>query len=276
MRRGSEPAFVMNDAGEFCGVNLSSDFCAEHEWGIKGLQRVFGIRGEGYGVERRRVSQVILEHEVKNEYGSALRFFKVKGGHWCLAYGHLHHLRRIEDRGEDSDLRLWEKSSYRKSDEIAAAWDEGTFGVMVRSGDKDKLEAVFKALCDKDAAIMLGGGGVFQNAGLCLFIISKLSKSALDVMRDTDLDREKVRLAGEATGIEEVLNKAGRSWFSLRPAWIRDKAASRYPVWFWLNPQNQQKYEAGWYTVEDLRQWAENKGPVLKIASNRMGDKHGI
>jgi len=61
--------------------------------------------------------------------------------------------------GEDTELHLWDKTSYRKSDEIAAAWDECSFGVIVRSGNKDKLEAVFKALCDKDAAIMLGGGG---------------------------------------------------------------------------------------------------------------------
>lgn len=75
--------------------------------------------------------------------------------------------------GEDTELHLWDKTSYRKSDEIAAAWDECSFGVIVRSGNKDKLEAVFKALCDKDAAIMLVEGGVFQNAGLCLFIIYK-------------------------------------------------------------------------------------------------------
>jgi len=254
----------MNESGEFCGVNLSSDFCAEHEWGIKDLQRVFGIRGEGYGVDRRRVTQVILEHEVKIEWGSALRFFEVKGGHWCLAYGMVNYLKSIEEKGYSTELFLNNKTSYQKADEIAAAWDVKSFGVMVRKKDKDKLEAVFKALCDKDAAIMLGGGGVFQNAGLCLFIVSKLSQSALDLMRDVDLDREKLKKAGEVTGIETVLKSAGRSWFALRAAWIRDKSASKHPVWFWLNPQEQDRYEAGWFTVEDLLQWTENKGPVLK------------
>jgi len=60
------------------------------------------------------------------------------------------------------------------------------------------------------------------------------------------------------------LKSAGRSWFALRAAWIRDKSASKHPVWFWLNPQEQDRYEAGWFTVEDLLQWTENKGPVLK------------
>ena len=194
MRRGSEPSFVMNDAGEFCGVNLSSDFCAEHEWGIKDLQRSFGIRGEGYGIDRRRVEKVILEVEL--EWQSALRFFEVKGGHWCLAFGMVNHLKSIEEKGYSTELFLNNKTSYRKAEEIATAWDGKSLGVMVRKKDKDKLEAVFKALCDKDAAIMLGGGGVFQNAGLCLFIVSKLSQSALDLMRNVDLDHEKLKKKG--------------------------------------------------------------------------------
>lgn len=33
---------------------------------------------------------------------------------------------------------------------------------------------------------------------------------------------------------------------------------------YWLNPTEQQANESGWYSVEDLMLWAENKGPIIK------------
>lgn len=32
----------------------------------------------------------------------------------------------------------------------------------------------------------------------------------------------------------------------------------------WLNPQEQEKYEAGLFTVDDLKLWAKDQGPVMK------------
>ena len=43
---------------------------------------------------------------------------------------------------------------------------------------------------------------------------------------------------------------------------IREYDEDGSPLW-WLNPAERGKYHAGWYHTEDLKKWAENKGPVI-------------
>lgn len=37
---------------------------------------------------------------------------------------------------------------------------------------------------------------------------------------------------------------------------------------FWLNPMNQKKYNHGWFTIEELQQWAKDNGPIVKNISS--------
>lgn len=39
---------------------------------------------------------------------------------------------------------------------------------------------------------------------------------------------------------------------------------TKYAIVFWLNPWEQRIHHSGWFTVEELELWAENKGPVMK------------
>ena len=39
---------------------------------------------------------------------------------------------------------------------------------------------------------------------------------------------------------------------------------SAHPYWYWLNPHNQQHVNFGWYTVEEIEQWLDEKGPIPK------------
>ena len=32
---------------------------------------------------------------------------------------------------------------------------------------------------------------------------------------------------------------------------------------FWLNPADQVRYQAGWYTIDELLLWSRDQGPVL-------------
>jgi len=54
----------------------------------------------------------------------------------------------------------------------------------------------------------------------------------------------------------------------LSPEWARNlsnlEGGTKYPVMFWLNPQEQNKYRCGWFTVEELTEWAEDKGTIIK------------
>jgi hypothetical protein len=167
---------------------------------------------------------------------------------------------------------------YDRND-LNTAWDERSFGVLVKGEKGQKnLEALYNAFMAKDVAIWLGGGGVFQNAGLCLGIISNMPAANLAEMEKSDKNSHKLKLASEATGIvakidklnKDFLEKEGKrgsiytpcGYYALSPAWRNDKSKTKYDVIYWLNPQQQQKNNYGWFTVEELEQWMEGKGPI--------------
>ena len=57
MRYANNPE-VMKINNEFVGIDLGADFCAEHEWGIKGIVREFGVDGNKVGIDGRMVTVV--------------------------------------------------------------------------------------------------------------------------------------------------------------------------------------------------------------------------
>lgn len=59
------------------------------------------------------------------------------------------------------------------------------------------------------------------------------------------------------SGIKKLLEKKGKRFFYLGPKMENGKLI------FWLNPMEQKKYKLGWYTLEHLQQWADDKGPVI-------------
>jgi hypothetical protein len=67
------------------------------------------------------------------------------------------------------------------------------------------------------------------------------------------------------------LTKAKKKWFALSPKWsgeikstVNGEINTQFDVIFWLNPMDQHTNNAGWWTVEQLMQWGEGKGPVVE------------
>jgi hypothetical protein len=101
-----------------------------------------------------------------------------------------------------------------------------------------------------------------------------LAKLRLDAMReilevekrgrvnvDHWLKLEHIRLGfldKSALDIEHRLRAAGRDWFALKEC--------PSGQWF-LNPYQQDKYNYGRFTLEDLEAWIEDKGPIVKSAA---------
>jgi hypothetical protein len=264
MRCGDKPSFLENKKGEFLGVNLSSDFCAEHEWGIKDLKRDFGVDvTNGYGIDRRIIRRI--PPEPTGDYGHALRFFEA-GKNWCLAYAGLGNLKELAEKGCTSELRMRDAGQYiKESDSIGGAWDGGTFGVLVRPKDRGKLEELHEAFKRLDVVITFAAGFFIENPGLCLLIASKVDEETKDKLTEIDKDHERLLKAAEETTIEKHLKRSGKDWFALEPHWISDnlKKRSRHKVMFWLNPMEQHIHNAGWFTVEDLLAWSEGKGRIM-------------
>ena len=51
--RNARNAKVMKIDGHFVGVDLGADYCAEHEWGIKGIRREFKLNDDLVGIDKR-------------------------------------------------------------------------------------------------------------------------------------------------------------------------------------------------------------------------------
>jgi hypothetical protein len=166
------------------------------------------------------------------------------------------------------------------SEGFSSAWDEHSFGVACSSKNpscQQAIREVYTALQKKDLAIMQGGGGPFIAGGLNLLIISRLPESFTKELHDKDVDCHNLLDEVKKIGIEAKLKKSGKSWFSLSPRWAKDfkfgteesgRPATKYNVVFWLNPMQQDKYNANWMRVEDLEDWAEDKGVVMRSGRN--------
>lgn len=257
MRRGNRPEFLTNSSGQFLGINLSADYCAEHEWGIKGIQRAFGIDLEASpGIDRRRVTKT----------PENLELAPLGRDHFLLIcqkwYGEKPSFNTAWMKR--SELILWGDK------EISAAWDEKSFGVLSTKKHREKMEELFDAITNKNAVIGLFGRQVFKNSGLMILIADRIDQEILDLWKESDEDAEKLALASEKTGIKQKIdaaNEGNRStgYYALSPAWIHeaDKSKTKHSVKYWLNPKNQKNNQYGWYTVEELEQWLEGRGPVL-------------
>jgi hypothetical protein len=252
MRRGTQDVVTWEGKkGEFLGICCGWDFTAEHEWGIKGLYRNFGIPFENkklFGVDRRKVSKTPPQLVLCDVGDTRYLISRDRVSETCADK---------PGPNEESELRI-----YRG--EEAGAWDENSWAFATNDAEtKEHLQQLYQALLDKDALIFLGGrSGIIGNSGLNIIIASRLPKEQAQQLREGDEDHYKLQEAAEKTKIKDGLKKAGRAFFALSPAWLKNGRESKYPVQFWLNPQDQRNYNAGWYTVEELEEWIEEKGPI--------------
>lgn len=271
MRRGQDNAWMEDENKQMIACNLGADFTAEHEFGIKDLFQTLGVSNdEGIvGIERYRIrdpkmDQIAFIEENKNR--AALICLKYQCDMKYLAEQKL-------DNYCHGELSFWPKDK-----ELTTAWDGNSFGIRVqRPVNIKRIKRLYEAIKNKNAAVWLGGGHVFQNAGLVIGIIDAIPINLKQKMHDAHVDTKRLYDASEATGIVQKIDAINEckgnfnvewetplGYYSLKPGWINDKSKSKYPVMFWLNPREQEKNQSGWYTVEQLEQWIKGEGPVKK------------
>lgn len=268
MRRTNEPKWVLDEGGGLLGLAMGSDFCAEHEWGTKALRETFGLPGDEVdGLERRRV-RVIPEQ----------LFFMEAKTHTVLGLNPQSltppatYFAREVTAGELTKPGEWHPEERRN---LACAWDEKSFGAVAwgkkRGPDRSRLRLLYDAFRRLDVAFWANVGPFHMGTGLTLVIASKVPARYSDAMLEADVDHKRLLRAASETGIEEELKGAGQSWFALSPAWsksfktvIRGRkeeiVKTEHPVMFFLNPRDQRPHNHGWFTVEQLRDWAAGRG----------------
>ncbi len=255
---------IMRNGDTMWGICLGADYAAEHEYGIRYLLQKVNIDPDGICVIGRSMTSPISLH-------------KTKGSNTKAYY--------LEDDGKPvkkkmsgtvlgtRDMKYSDVINraplYQLSSELSGAWSQSDFVAVAWSDDaKIILDDLDKAFLSGNITIWLGGGGdnPFSRNNLIIAITDRIPAEGAEQINETDLERQKLQDAAKQTGIEEYLIAAfdGKSWFkkpwyALTPRWSEDNT-----VVFYLNPTSQDKYNSGWFSVDELKQWAEGEGPVVK------------
>lgn len=241
--------WMYNRKGELAGIALGSDACAEHEWGTEDMRRSFGLLSEDAadGIERRLIRKehkgLTFTKEKKRDYLFFIPedFYRQPG--WWV---------------NESELKRWGDEA------IIAAWDSKSFGIIAYDdASRANLKKLHEAFLAKDVAFWTSIGVFHTGGGLIFVIASKVDEEDKKLLLDNDLDVKALKVAAKETGIEAALEKAGRSYLALSPRWAKEHNKTKYKVIFWLNPRDQDKYNYGWFTVEELQEWVQEKGPII-------------
>lgn len=288
MRRTNEPKWVMSvpegDGGEggevFHGLALGSDFCAEHEWGTRALRGAFGLDESKDGLERRTVGRVpegffYVEAKTHSVLGYTSQGWQSPEAYFAreVKSGVLHQPDRWVPGAKPGEKGRFEKGT------LACAWDEKSFGIAAwgtkRGPERSRLRLLNDAFRRLDVAFWSNVGPFHLGGGLIFAVASKVPEESRTKILAADLDAKALKEAAAALGVEQMLRDARRQWYALSPAWassfkevIREQGTepvkTEHPVLFWLNPMDQRAFNFGWFTVEQLGEWAVGKGPVMK------------
>ena len=268
MRFGYKDAELLYDGSTFVGVSLGWDHVSEHEHGISDLKRDFGIPHEPTrkvcGFAARQITRVPVN----------LSLFVDKGTEYLI----------YQRYNDDKVPHTFVEHKYVE-DGFKGAWGSQDFGAALRVdhtiGRQGELKELFQAFQEKNVVFFIGRSGPFSNGGLKICIADRIPEDSLKESKEADLDNLDLNAAVAKTGILAKLKAAQNSqpadrnynrkcgYYACSPSWrtITETVDGRdlesaAKVMFWLNPQDQENNKAGWYTVEELEQWIEGKGPI--------------
>lgn len=236
--------------GEIIGINLGADFVSEHEWGIEGIERLLGIEKNKKGISRYKITQ---SPKITFETENACSIFTLD-------------IPTFFSDEKETAFDLLERYRIRVDEKIVScAWDSKNF--LIHTSDtkvKGFLSKLKESFSNKDVVVFVGGMSAFKNGGLALAIESKIPQKFKNDILERHNDSERLSEYFNETGIEDILSKASKRYMALSPRWDRDEEVdnSEYKIICWLNPHDQQNNNYGWYTIEELLDWAKDKGPI--------------
>lgn len=298
MRRASNDYGIIVIDDKFIGFALGYDYCAEHEWGIKGIRRLCGIpesSKENMGVKSRRITvcpPLVFKEETLKKQKYAYLYTGQKYN--SQEENEKNIPRDLSDYKETFKWRLkWAeehpdaKRSEKVDDTILTAWDDNGFGVAV-IGEKEVeyLKELYQAIQDKNLTIAstnLRAINPFAGTSLCLLITDRIPQETLDAMYMADkeyYDREDYE---EKIGMKKIIAKYGNKngyqgdkyFCACSPNWIdynsvenREKVKKQkntvFDIIYWINySDNDNNY--GWYTVEEIREWMTTNKKLVEI-----------
>lgn len=260
MRQSYRPDWIITD-GVFNGIYFDNGGCAEHEFGIKSLQKDFGINSNLLGIDGRLItvkpSNVVFLKYKQNKIKRAVLMYRPFGFDFT-------------DTNDSKAIRNWLKTygwaKLRPYDDetswLSTAWSESDFGIY-GAGDEnvEYVEQLSKAIDEHDLIMYVGNptpNNPFSRGGLVFMIASTFDESFKKDMYDADYDS--YILQQKAQPYIDMVRKAKLGFYALSPRWV-DK--EKGIIQFWLNPRDQDNNYCGYITPGDVVDWVHGKGIVV-------------
>lgn len=265
MRRSNKPEWLM-DAETCIGIGLGSTSCSEHEHGTTGLNFAFGLNEALDGLPRRTMTLLpkgMSLIEFKTRKDTRMKRPSVPG--LALIYDEPYF-------SSEPAHHLKDELAYFGESKLAAAWNDRSFGITAYTEeDRIRLKVLWDAFHRNDVAFWTNVGVFHSGTGLTFAVPSLVPEVHKTTMLEGDLDIKRLLEASKATGVEALLKQAGKRWMGLAPKWSKELKSTKdgivrteFEVLYWLDPWGSDNAKFGYFTVEDLRLWAKNEGPVLK------------
>jgi len=274
MRKSFQNKSLIINEGIFYGVSLGYDFCAEHEWGIKGMRNHFGIDINKMGLESRTITkgEVLFKEDNTLCVLTSDKPYNLKDGYTAkdlLCY---------DLKNSMGDLR-------NSENKIQCAWDEK--GFCIASANKEHfgfIKQLYEAFSNKNIAITSISSKVnpFEGTSLCVLIADRLPKKVIDDLYRVDKKAKDLIEYEEKIGVAELKRtnqsvgfKKNKYFMACSPRWIDYEDAknreeqkkawnTKYDIQFWINYSDDDD-NYGWYTAEQIIKWLTT--PDLKLKS---------
>jgi len=200
MRKATSDYTIIVIDDKFVGFALGHDYCAEHEWGIKGIKEMCAMpegSKKNMGIISRTITKcppLIFKEEFKVE--------KKKTTHGAILFtGKDYRTQEENEKYVPRDFEKymenikwnieWDKehpSTYREpKDPIITAWSEDGFGIaVVGESEVEYLKELHKAFNNKNVTIAMTSLGAFGGSSLCLLITDRVPAETAQQMYDAD------------------------------------------------------------------------------------------
>lgn len=272
-------ATLIKDNDRVVGVSLGSNFCAEHEMGIKDIRHFFGLDGSKPGIEGRRINNVPERFGWVDSIPVPYQGGNIKASGFAICVKPYLFDSKKEKILQGAVQLAIKCDGWNASDEdIFAAWSSHDFCVVSHvSNYIVHLREIYEAIANHRAVIWCGGAGAFANPGLSFGIISRFPDDIKEEWYYNDININKIKeefykqviITGYKYKLEERFKLemgkfgAGRYLFALTPKFYNKKDGLK----MWIN-DGQSCH--GWVTVKDIEDYLNNNSGKIreKLDSN--------